>query len=362
MEDPDDKMIWDALLRQAEANLRQAEANEGTSSTIKLLTQRMLCKENAAALEPDRLEAWYAANGDAEAITSLAGQIALQADSSWQGTIGGREVQLNNPPVFDNQVDKHVVGTKRRVPSVLDLLVKEPPSGAGTDVAKSLEADTTEVVHEDGLTRAGALVGNKDVQGHEEIGRLDEVNVSGVDCGVGARGSPPTIAIGAPAVQTDSGPTDAPMKKFAAIMSGVGCGVGARGSPPITGIGAPAVLRDPGPTDIPIAQLPRPPDKAPRVAGKSPRGRATGDNSDEDVVAPNVVGMASDALPCAQMGHALDDIGRATLPRPPESDGNGGSLTASEVAICDTLLTLNPASLMLIQSFRRNPRDFGYHS
>ena len=83
MEDPDDKMIWDALLRQAEANLRQAEANEGTSSTIKLLTQRMLRKENAAALEPDRLEAWYAANGDAEAITSLAGQIALQADSSW---------------------------------------------------------------------------------------------------------------------------------------------------------------------------------------------------------------------------------------------------------------------------------------
>jgi len=27
MEDPDDKTIWEALLRQAEANLRQAEAN-----------------------------------------------------------------------------------------------------------------------------------------------------------------------------------------------------------------------------------------------------------------------------------------------------------------------------------------------
>ena len=160
MEDPDDKMIWDALLRQAEANLRQAEANEGTSSTIKLLTQRMLRKENAAALEPARLEAWYAADGDAEAITSLAGQIALQADSCWQGIVGGREVQLNNPPLFDKQVDKHVVGTKRRVPSVLDLLVKEPPGGAGTDVAKSLEADTTDVVDADGLTRAGALVGN----------------------------------------------------------------------------------------------------------------------------------------------------------------------------------------------------------
>ena len=63
MEDSDDKLIWDALLRQAEANLRQAEANvrqaeanEGTSSSIKLLTQWMLCKEETAALEPDRLD------------------------------------------------------------------------------------------------------------------------------------------------------------------------------------------------------------------------------------------------------------------------------------------------------------------
>ena len=65
-------MIWDALLRQAEANLRQAVANEGTSCAIKLLTQRLLCRENVAALEPDRFEAWHAADGDAGAITSLA--------------------------------------------------------------------------------------------------------------------------------------------------------------------------------------------------------------------------------------------------------------------------------------------------
>ena len=92
MGDPDDKTLWEALLRQAEANLRQAEANvrqgkanvrqaeanEGTSSTIKLLTQRMLCKEEAAALEPDRLDAWYVADGDAETVTSLAGQIVQQ--------------------------------------------------------------------------------------------------------------------------------------------------------------------------------------------------------------------------------------------------------------------------------------------
>ena len=113
MGDPGDKMIWDALLRQAEANQRQAEANKGASSTIKLLTQRMLCKESAAALELDRLEAWYAASGDAEAITSLAGQIAQQADSCWQGTVGGREVQLNSSPLLDKQVSKHVVGTKK---------------------------------------------------------------------------------------------------------------------------------------------------------------------------------------------------------------------------------------------------------
>ena len=73
----------------------------------------MLCKEKAAALEPDRLEAWYPANGDAQAITSLAGQIAQQADSCWLGTVGGREVQPNNPALFDKQVGKHVAGTKR---------------------------------------------------------------------------------------------------------------------------------------------------------------------------------------------------------------------------------------------------------
>ncbi len=86
MEDPGDKMIWDAILRQAEANLRQAEANlrqatanEGTSCAIKLLTQRLLCRESVAAVEPDRVDAWYAAEGDAAAIASSSGQFAQQA-------------------------------------------------------------------------------------------------------------------------------------------------------------------------------------------------------------------------------------------------------------------------------------------
>ena len=43
------------------------------------------------------------------------------------------------------------MGMKRRVPSVLDLLIKESPGGAGTVVATSLDADTTEVVDGDGL-------------------------------------------------------------------------------------------------------------------------------------------------------------------------------------------------------------------
>ena len=153
MEDPDDKMIWDALLRQAEANLRlsesilrQAVANEGTSSTIKLLTQRMLCKEEAAAVEPDRLDAWYAADGDAETVTSLAGQIVQQAVSCWQEAV---DVQHSSPPLIHKLVGKQVVGTKRRVPSVIDLLVKQPPNGAEIEVA-STTAECGRATSEDG--------------------------------------------------------------------------------------------------------------------------------------------------------------------------------------------------------------------
>jgi hypothetical protein len=156
MEDFDDKMIWDALLRQAEANLRlsesilrQAVANEGTSSTIRQLTQRMLCKENAAALEPDRLDAWYAADGDAETVTSLAGQIVQQAGSCWPEAVGGRDVQHSSPPLIHKLVGKQVVGTKRRVPSVIDLLVKQPPNGAEIEVA-STTAECGRATSEDG--------------------------------------------------------------------------------------------------------------------------------------------------------------------------------------------------------------------
>ena len=59
--------IWEALLRQAEANLE-------TARTLHLHTQHWLCQESVE-VEPDRLEAWYAANGDAEAGTVIAKQI-----------------------------------------------------------------------------------------------------------------------------------------------------------------------------------------------------------------------------------------------------------------------------------------------
>ena len=67
--DHDDK-IWDALLRQAEANLE-------ASSAVRSLTQRVI-SDDATAM--DRLAAWYRADGDAEDIASIAGQIAQQVN------------------------------------------------------------------------------------------------------------------------------------------------------------------------------------------------------------------------------------------------------------------------------------------
>lgn len=83
---------------------------------------------------------------------SLAGQIAQQTDSNWLGIVGGREGQPNTRPLVGMQVGKQALGTKWRVPSVLNLLVKETPGGAGTDVATtSLDADTTDAGDGDGL-------------------------------------------------------------------------------------------------------------------------------------------------------------------------------------------------------------------
>jgi len=151
MGDPDDRTIWDALLKQAEANLKQAEANLATSSAIHFQTQRMVSKEGAADMELDRLESWYFADSDAEARASTAGQIVKQAEGLRQGEqqLGGtgtgpdqerqglqqdggidgvgRTLQAVSPSIASR-----AVGTKRRSPSVLELLTTSSKASVQT--------------------------------------------------------------------------------------------------------------------------------------------------------------------------------------------------------------------------------------
>ena len=151
MGDPDDRTIWDALLKQTEANLKQAEANLATSSAIHFQTQRMVSKEGAADMEPDRLESWYFADSDAEAGASIAGQIVKQAEGLRQGEqqLGGtgtgpdqerqglqqdggiegvgRTLQAVSPSIASR-----AVGTKRRSPSVLELLTTSSKASVQT--------------------------------------------------------------------------------------------------------------------------------------------------------------------------------------------------------------------------------------
>ena len=113
------QLAWETLLAQAHANQAQAIANQaqaianqttaeatllamrshasvlqckgdelqawaldahGVADVAKALVESQHCAGDAVALKPDRLEAWYAENDDAEAITSSAGQIAKHAD------------------------------------------------------------------------------------------------------------------------------------------------------------------------------------------------------------------------------------------------------------------------------------------
>jgi hypothetical protein len=86
-------------------------------------------------MEPDRLEAWFAADCDAEAGAVIAEQIVQQAKGFWQDdqqTVGSTAALGN---AGGKHMGKQVVGTKRRVPSVFDLLVKQPPRGADIEVA-----------------------------------------------------------------------------------------------------------------------------------------------------------------------------------------------------------------------------------
>ena len=74
-----DGVPWDALLKQAQANLAQARANEETSRAMHLLTQRMP-SQGAIVMVPDRFESWYAARDDPANGVSIAGQVTKQAE------------------------------------------------------------------------------------------------------------------------------------------------------------------------------------------------------------------------------------------------------------------------------------------
>ena len=72
-------VLWNSLLKQAQANWEQSRANAETSRAMHLLIQRMPSM-GAIDVVPDRLESWYAAKSDAEAGITIAEQIATQAE------------------------------------------------------------------------------------------------------------------------------------------------------------------------------------------------------------------------------------------------------------------------------------------
>ena len=87
----DGRAIWEALLKQS-------EANKAISDAILAHTQRMVRAETAAAMEPDRLDSWYCADGDAHDVASIAGQIVeanlVQAKAN-QATAGIGSKRVN---------------------------------------------------------------------------------------------------------------------------------------------------------------------------------------------------------------------------------------------------------------------------
>ena len=77
--DEEPGVTWSSLLKQAQANLAQARANEETSRAMHLLTQRMP-SQGGIEMVPDRLESWHAAECDAEAGVSIAEKVVKHAE------------------------------------------------------------------------------------------------------------------------------------------------------------------------------------------------------------------------------------------------------------------------------------------
>ena len=175
----DGRSFWNALAKQAEANLmqaganlKQAEANRAMSNAILSQTQGTVSSECVAAMEPDRLESWYAANSDAVNVTTIAGKIVdraaehivHQAEGPWQdkpqsvdstqgfGMAGGKGAAPEKAEASQAVVAKPIVGTKRRVPSILELLTAQAADalvaegdkkGAGIEASGDGSEDST---------------------------------------------------------------------------------------------------------------------------------------------------------------------------------------------------------------------------
>ena len=133
--DLEGRLLWEALLKQAGANLE-------TARSMHLQTQHMLCKESLVDMEPDRLEAWYVAACDAEVGAGIARQIVHHAEGLCQdeqqsvgataepGKAGHKGPSLGKAAAAQATVAKTAVSTKRRVPSVLELFTAQGAAAA----------------------------------------------------------------------------------------------------------------------------------------------------------------------------------------------------------------------------------------
>ena len=156
MGDQSDGWPWEALLKQAQANLETAHA-------IRLQIQLKLSKESAADREPDRLEAWIVADCDAEAGAVIGEQIVHQAEGSRQGELHTVD-STGSAEALQAVVAKPIVGTKR-VPSVLELLAAQGAAAVGAEGDKSLTVcEASKAVENSGASDNGELDAHRAMQ------------------------------------------------------------------------------------------------------------------------------------------------------------------------------------------------------
>ena len=121
-------------------------------------------------MEPDRLESWYVAHGDAVDGCSIAGLVTEQA----QG-IAGHDVQHDehNPQCAAPALWKCTIGSKRRVPSVLELLQGESGRDTGAqELGQEAQGSGEGAGSRGGTSEAGA--DELDTEGSEECGEAPQ--------------------------------------------------------------------------------------------------------------------------------------------------------------------------------------------